>query len=52
MYLKKMSNGGGGIVARPYVSPAVDVAGVELQNCVMVGSDVSTESLTYEDFNW
>ena len=43
---------GGGIVARPYVSPAVDVAGVELQNCVMVGSDVSTESLTYEDFNW
>lgn len=52
MYLNKISNGGGGIVARPYVSPAVDVVGVELQNCVMAGSDVATESLTYEDFGW
>ena len=47
-----MSNGVGGIVARPYVSPAVEVVGVELQNCVMVGSDVATENLAYDDFEW
>lgn len=52
MYLKKMSNGGGGNDTRPYVSPAVEVVGVELQNCVMAGSDVATENLAYEDFGW
>lgn len=52
MYLNKISNAGGGIVARPYVSPAVEVVGVELQNCVMAGSDVATENLAYDDFEW
>lgn len=42
---------GGGIVARTYVSPAVDVVGVELQKCVMAGSGV-TETLSYDEFEW
>ena len=43
---------GGGENARLYVSPAVEVVGIGLQGSVMVGSDVSTQELTYEDFEW
>lgn len=49
MYSKNF--GGGGIDARPYVSPAVEVLGVELQKCVMAGSGV-TETLSYDEFEW
>lgn len=51
MYSKNLSGGGSIDSSRPYVSPALEVVGVELQKCVMAGSGV-TESLTYEDFSW
>ena len=42
MYCKKFSIGGGNDT-RPYVSPNVEVIGIEPQSSVMVGSDVSTD---------
>mgnify|MGYP004507012719 CR=1 FL=1 len=52
MYCKNFSIGVRGNDTRPYVSPDVEVIGIELQGCVMVGSEVCTESLTNEDFEW
>lgn len=40
----------GGGNARPYVAPDVEVVGIELQQCVMVGSEVATQRLIEEDF--
>lgn len=58
MYCKNFSIGVRGNDTRPYVSPDVEVIGVELQSCVMAGSDVHTDSdvhteeLVNEDFEW
>lgn len=52
MYCENFSIGGGDNDTRPYVSPDVEVIGVELQSCVMAGSDVHTEKLVNEDFEW
>ena len=52
MYCKNFSIGRGGNDTIPYVSPEIEVIGIELQSCVMAGSDVCTESLGNDDFEW
>lgn len=51
MFSKNLSGGGRIDSSRPYVSPAVEVVGVDLNSfCVLVGSNASTESLYEENF--
>ena len=49
MYSKNLSGGGRTDSLRPYVSPTVEVVGVELSSYCFIGS-TSTESLYEEDF--